>query len=88
MGSLPDPLEGWPREEQYWPASVVRCVHSDPPFTNGVGPTPTQVTRSGSDIMTRALTLAGAVRVPAEEFWTLTEFGDIAAVLQGRDFVV
>ena len=38
--------------------------------------------------MTRALTIAGAERVPLEEFWALTEFGDTVAVLEGRDFAV
>ena len=86
MGSLKDPLEGWPRDEQYWPASVGRCAHSDPPFANGVGPTSTQASRSDSDIKTRALTLAGAERVPLEEFRALTELGDTVAVRAGRDF--
>ena len=35
--------------------------------------------------MTRSLTLAGAKRVPLEEFRARTECGDIAAVLKGRD---
>ena len=87
-GSLTDPLEGWPHEEQDWPTTVGRCVRSDPPLTEGNGRNPTQVTRLDSDILTRALTFVGAERVPLEEFWTLTELGDMAAVLKGRDFAV
>ena len=68
--------------------SAGRCVHSDPLLPNGVGPTPKRQTRSDTDITTRALTLAGAERIPLEEFWTLTEFGDNVAVLRGRDFEV
>ena len=85
---MTDPLEGWPHEEQYWPTTVSRCVHSDPLFTEGIGRNPMQVTCSDSDILTRALTSVGAERVPLEEFWTLTEYGDMAAVLEGRGFVV
>ena len=87
-GSLADPLEGWFREDQFWPTSVGRCVHSDPLFSQGICPAPTQVTRSDSDVATCALTLAGAERVPREEFWALSEFGDTAAVLEGRDSAV
>ena len=50
------------------------------------GPNPTEVTRSDSDIMTRALALAGAERAPSEDFSTLTELGGSVAILQGRDF--
>ena len=88
MGSLSYPLEGWPREEQFRPTSVGRCVRSDLLFTNGVGPTTKQATRSDSDIMTRASTLGGAVRLPAGEFWALIGFGGTEAVLRGRDFAV
>ena len=85
---MTNPLEGWPHEDQYWPTTVGRCVHSDPIFTEGLGRTPAQVTRSDSDILTRALTYVGAERVPAEEFWALAEQGDMDAVLKGRDFEV
>ena len=88
VGSLTDPPEGWSHDEQYRPTLVGRCVHSDPLFADGVGPTPAQATRLDSDIMALALTLAGAGRAPSEEFWNLTEFGDSVAVLQGRDFEV
>ena len=86
--SLTNPLEGWPHEDQYWPTTVGRCVHSDPTFAKGVGRAPAQVARSGPDILTRALTCVGAERVPAEEFWALAEQGRLDAVLKGRDFEV
>ena len=87
-GSLTNPLGGWPQEDQQWPTTVGRCVHSDPIVTEGIGNSPAQVTRSNSDIMTRALTNVGAERVPVEEFWTLAELGDMATVLKGRGFEV
>ena len=87
-GSLTDPLEGWPHEEQFWPTTAGRCVRSDTLFTEGIGRNPTHATRSDSDIPTRALTFVGAERVPLEEFWALTEFRDMAAVLKGKDFAV
>ena len=60
VGSLSDPLEVWSQDEQYWPTAVGRRVIADPPFLIGLGSTPMARTRSISDIMTRALTLAGA----------------------------
>ena len=86
--SLTNPPEGWSHEDQNWPTTVGRCVHSDPISTEGLGRAPAQVTRSDSDILTRALTCVGAERVPAEEFWTLVEQGDMDTVLKGRDFGV
>ena len=44
-GSLSDPLEGWSLEEQNWPTTVGRCVHSDPFFTEGIGRNPKQIAR-------------------------------------------
>ena len=49
---------------------------------------PLHQTRSVSDIMTRAVTIAGAQRVPSEEFWTLTDVDESVAVLRGRHFAV
>ena len=57
-------------------------------FLDGLGPTRMEQTRSNSDIMTRALTVAGAERVPLEGFWALTELGESIAVLRGRDLEV
>ena len=85
---MTDSLEGWCHEEQYWPTTVGRCVHSDPLFTEGIGRNPTQVARSDSDTLTRALTSVGDKRAPSQEFWTLTGYGDMASVLEGRDFEV
>ena len=45
-------------------------------------------TRSNSDILTRALTRAGAERVLSEEFWALAEVRGSVAVLRGRHFEV
>ena len=58
---------------------------SDPLFSDALGPTAMELTRSNSDVMTRASTLAGAERVPLEEFWTLTELGVCVVALRGRD---
>ena len=66
--SMTNPLEGWPHEDQCWPTTAGRCVHSDPIFTEGLVRPPAQVGRSDSDILTRAPTHVGAERVPAEEF--------------------
>ena len=88
VGSLSAPLEGWSHEEQHRPTAAGRSVTSDPLFLDGLGPAPMEQTRSNSDVMSRALTVAGAERVPLEDFWNLTELGESVAALRGRDIEV
>ena len=64
VGSLPASLDGWFLDEQCWPTPVGRRVIADPLFLDGLGSTPLRQTRSNSDVVTRALTLAGAERFP------------------------
>ena len=54
----------------------------------GIGFAPLRQTPSDSDIMTRALTIAGAKRDSSEEFGALNEPGESVDVHRGRDFAV
>ena len=87
-GSASAPVDGWCREEQFRPTAAGRRIFSHPIFTDGLGSVPLHQTRSGSDIMIRALTLAGAKRVSSEEFRTLNDGGESVNVLKGRDIAV
>ena len=75
IGSLPAALEGWPQDEQFWPTSAGRRIIADLIFLDGLGSKPAHQTLSGSVILPRALTLAGAELVPLEEFWTFNDLG-------------
>ena len=81
-------LDAWYREAKFRPTAAERRIISDPILMDGFGSAPLNQARSDSNFATRALILAGAKRVPSEEFWTLNDAGESVAALEGRDFAV
>ena len=68
MALCPLPWEAGPRMNNFGPLLLGRHIIADPIFLDGLGSTPAHQTRWNPDILARALTLAGAERVPLEEF--------------------